>query len=62
MLLVSTVIGIGACVWRETATSYNSFIGACALSGIGAGPGETLGPIVSHLEAKKGSENYENVS
>jgi len=56
MLLVSTVIGIGACVWRPMATSYNSFIGACALSGIGAGPGETLGPIVSHLKPKKFQE------
>lgn len=49
MLIASTIVGIGSCIWRATATSYDSFIGACVLSGIGAGPGETLGPMVSQL-------------
>ena len=44
--LIAGVISLVACVWRATATSYNSFVGACVLHGIGAGPAETLGPIL----------------
>lgn len=39
-------IGIASAVWRATATSYESFIGACVLSGFACGPGETFGPMV----------------
>ncbi|KAF2096437.1 serine/threonine kinase 16 [Rhizodiscina lignyota] len=46
VLLVSTAICLGASIWKGTATSYNSFMGACALNGIGAGPTETIQPAV----------------
>ena len=31
-------------IWRAVATSYGSFMGACVLNGIGAGPAETMQP------------------
>lgn len=46
MLLVATLVTIASNIWRAKANSYGSFMGACVLSGIGAGPGETLGPMV----------------
>lgn len=33
-------------IWRARAQSYNSFMGACVLNGIGAGPAETIMPAV----------------
>lgn len=49
MLLVTTLITIASSVWRAKAQTYGSFMGACILSGIGTGPAETIGPIVSFL-------------
>jgi MFS family permease len=31
-------------IWRAKATTYGSFMGACVLNGIGAGPAETMQP------------------
>ncbi|OBT79914.1 hypothetical protein VF21_01585 [Pseudogymnoascus sp. 05NY08] len=45
-LWISMTIGIASAVWRATATSYESFIGACVLSGFACGPGETFGPML----------------
>lgn len=44
--IASQLINIAACIWRARATTYNSFMGACALNGIGAGPAETIQPAV----------------
>jgi MFS family permease len=49
MLLVSTLLGIGAAIWRARARSYDSFLGASIVSGIACGPGETFGPMVRAL-------------
>ncbi|KAH6683864.1 putative MFS transporter [Halenospora varia] len=46
MLTAATLVTIASNIWRAKANTYNSFLGACILSGIGAGPGETLGPIL----------------
>jgi MFS family permease len=44
--LASQLINFGTSIWRAKATSYNSFMGACVLNGIGAGPAETIMPAV----------------
>lgn len=44
--LASTAMVIGCMIWRAQAQTYNSFMGACILNGIAAGPGETLQPAV----------------
>lgn len=44
--LLSTAICAFSSVWRARATSYNSFMGASVLNGLGAGPCETLMPQV----------------
>ncbi|KAK4046482.1 hypothetical protein OIO90_006553 [Microbotryomycetes sp. JL221] len=44
--LFSNLICLVSCIWRAKATSYRSFLGACILNGIGAGPGETLPPMI----------------
>ena len=44
--LASTLICFGSHIWRAKATTYESFMGACVLNGIGAGPAETLQPTV----------------
>ena len=31
---------MGSSIWRAKASTYSSFLGACALNGISAGPGE----------------------
>ncbi|KAG9229953.1 major facilitator superfamily domain-containing protein [Amylocarpus encephaloides] len=49
MLTVATLVTIASNIWRAQAKTYNSFLGACILSGIGAGPAETLGPIFLQL-------------
>ncbi|KAI9815927.1 MAG: hypothetical protein M1827_001919 [Pycnora praestabilis] len=46
VLLASTIICLGSCIWRAKATTYSSFMGACVLNGIGAGPAETIQPAV----------------
>lgn len=33
-------------IWRAEAHSYKSFLGACVLNGFGAGPSETLPPLI----------------
>lgn len=43
---VTQLINIGAAIWRARATSYNSFMGACILNGLAAGPAETMQPAV----------------
>lgn len=44
--IITTIITMASCIWRAKATTYNSFLGASILCGIGASPGETLGPII----------------
>jgi MFS family permease len=44
--LASTLICFGSMIWRAQAQTYSSFMGACILNGIGAGPAETLQPTV----------------
>lgn len=44
--ILSSLICVISAIWRARATSYNSFMGASILSGIGAGPCETLMPQV----------------
>lgn len=40
VLLASTLVTLGSCIWRAKARSYESFLGAAAFSGIGCGAGE----------------------
>jgi MFS family permease len=44
--IFATTICVGSSVWRAVATSYDSFMGACILNGLAAGPCETLMPQV----------------
>lgn len=44
--LLSQLINFGTSIWRAKATSYGSFMGACVVNGIGAGPAETIMPAV----------------
>lgn len=44
--LLSQLINFGTSIWRAKANSYGSFMGACIVNGIGAGPAETLMPEV----------------
>ncbi|MCJ1235788.1 hypothetical protein MMC14_003759 [Varicellaria rhodocarpa] len=44
--LASTLICLGSMIWRARAQTYGSFMGACVLNGIGAGPAETLQPAI----------------
>ncbi|MCJ1284625.1 hypothetical protein MMC26_003959 [Xylographa opegraphella] len=46
VLLASTLVCLGSCIWRAQAETYGSFMGACVLNGIGAGPAETLQPAI----------------
>ncbi|CZR53299.1 related to HOL1, putative substrate-H+ antiporter [Phialocephala subalpina] len=46
VLILSTLICFGSSIWRAKANSYNSFMGACVLNGIGAGPAETAQPTI----------------
>ncbi|KAK3115112.1 hypothetical protein LTR53_005889 [Teratosphaeriaceae sp. CCFEE 6253] len=43
---MSQLICFGSSIWRAKANSYSSFMGACVLNGIGAGPAETIQPAV----------------
>ena len=40
VILASTLICLGSNIWRAQAMTYSSFMGACILNGIGAGPAE----------------------
>lgn len=44
--IFSQLICFGSSIWRARATTYSSFMGACVLNGIGAGPAETIQPAV----------------
>ncbi|KIW18807.1 hypothetical protein PV08_03096 [Exophiala spinifera] len=44
--IVSNLICLGSSIWRARAQTYGSFMGACVLNGIGAGPAETIQPAV----------------
>ncbi|KAE9982096.1 hypothetical protein EG328_011199 [Venturia inaequalis] len=46
VLLFSSVLSMGSCIWRARAQTYGSFMGACVLHGIGSGPAETMQPAV----------------
>lgn len=40
VLILSTLICLASNVWRAAAPTYASYMGACVLNGIGAGPAE----------------------
>ncbi|KAJ4359686.1 uncharacterized protein N0V89_000242 [Didymosphaeria variabile] len=44
--LISQLINFGTSIWRAKANSYGSFMGACVVNGLGAGPAETIMPAV----------------
>ncbi|KAF9741348.1 hypothetical protein PMIN02_004374 [Paraphaeosphaeria minitans] len=44
--LFSQIINFGTSIWRAKANSYGSFMGACVVNGLGAGPAETIMPAV----------------
>ncbi|KAI8935588.1 hypothetical protein NX059_008154 [Plenodomus lindquistii] len=44
--LASQLINIGTSIWRARSNTYGSFMGACIVNGIGAGPSETLMPEI----------------
>ena len=46
VLILSSFICFGSSIWRARANTYNSFMGACILNGIGAGPAETAQPTI----------------
>jgi predicted MFS family arabinose efflux permease len=37
VLLFSSAVCLGSCIWRARSNTYGSFMGACVLNGIGAG-------------------------
>ncbi|OQO06657.1 hypothetical protein B0A48_08444 [Cryoendolithus antarcticus] len=44
--IASQIVCLVSSIWRAKAVSYSSFMGACVLNGIGAGPAETIQPAV----------------
>ena len=44
--ILTTLITTASCIWRAKATTYNSFLGAAIVCGLGASPDETLGPVL----------------
>lgn len=44
--LFSQLVNFGTSIWRAKANSYGSFMGACIVNGIGAGPAETIMPEI----------------
>ena len=40
VMLLSTLMCLASNIWRAKAQTYSSFMGACVLNGIGAGPAE----------------------
>lgn len=44
--ILSSIVCVISSIWRAKATTYDSFMGACVLNGLGAGPCETLMPQV----------------
>ncbi|KAH8705907.1 major facilitator superfamily domain-containing protein [Talaromyces proteolyticus] len=46
VMVISTLICLASSIWKAKATSYGSFLGACVLNGIGAGPCESTPPTI----------------
>ncbi|KAH6892614.1 major facilitator superfamily domain-containing protein [Thelonectria olida] len=46
VLIISQIVCLASHIWRARAATYNGFMGAAILSGIGAGPGETIQPSI----------------
>lgn len=46
VLFFSTLVCFASSIWRAKANTYGSFMGACVVNGIGAGPAETLQPAI----------------
>ncbi|KAH6971099.1 major facilitator superfamily domain-containing protein [Ilyonectria sp. MPI-CAGE-AT-0026] len=46
VLIFSQIVCLASHIWRAKAADYNGFMGAAILSGIGAGPGETMQPSI----------------
>lgn len=44
--IFSCLVCFASMIWRAKATTYRSFMGACILNGLGAGPAETLQPQI----------------
>ncbi|KAK4504124.1 hypothetical protein PRZ48_005039 [Zasmidium cellare] len=44
--IFSQLVCVASSIWRAKAQTYGSFMGACVLNGIGAGPAETIQPAV----------------
>lgn len=44
--IASQLICLASMVWRARAQTYGSFMGACVLNGLGAGPAESIQPAV----------------
>ncbi|OCK75960.1 serine/threonine kinase 16 [Lepidopterella palustris CBS 459.81] len=45
--IFSCIICLVSSIWRARAMTYGSFMGACVLNGLGAGPAETIQPAVN---------------
>lgn len=46
VILTSTLVGLGSCIWRALAQSYGSFMGAVVVHGIASGVSETIPPML----------------
>jgi MFS family permease len=44
--IFSQLVCLASSIWRARAMTYGSFMGACVLNGLGAGPAETIQPAV----------------
>ncbi|KAK4626077.1 hypothetical protein CLAFUW4_04855 [Fulvia fulva] len=44
--IISQIVCLASSIWRARSNTYASFMGACVLNGIGAGPAETIQPAV----------------
>jgi MFS family permease len=44
--IFSQLVCLASSIWRARAMAYGSFMGACVLNGLGAGPAETIQPAV----------------
>jgi MFS family permease len=44
--ILSQLVCLASSIWRGKAQTYGSFMGACVVNGIGAGPAETIQPAV----------------
>ncbi|GIZ42349.1 hypothetical protein CKM354_000562300 [Cercospora kikuchii] len=46
VLIFSQIICLASSIWRARANTYGSFMAACIVNGIGAGPAETMQPAI----------------